>query len=143
MRTVDPTRKIVEENVDFSNIAFEKSGEYENPEYDENVEITSSGGSDRKPTTKRDDLEEVIKMFNERMGLSAGDKLHDDLKEFLLSNDYFIKVLTKAEDYYDFEESIFYNAKVDKCKIYKFVMDHPSYEKLKTNPELKIGKSFY
>lgn len=85
MRTVDPTRKIVEENVDFSNIAFEKSGEYENPEYDENVEITSSGGSDRKPTTKRDDLEEVIKMFNERMGLSAGDKLHDDLKEFLLS----------------------------------------------------------
>lgn len=29
MRTVFPTRKIVEENVDFSNIAFEKSGEYE------------------------------------------------------------------------------------------------------------------
>ena len=77
--------------------------------------------------TKRDDLEEAIKMFNERMGLSTGDKLHDDLKEFLLSNDYFIKVLTKAEDYYDFEESIFYNAKVDKCNIYKFVMDHPSY----------------
>jgi len=137
MRTVDPTRKIVEENVDFSNIGFEKSGEYDNPEYNENVEITSSGGTDRKPTTKRDDLEEVIKMFNERMGLSAGDKLHDDLKDFLLSNDYFIKVLTKAEEYYDFEEPIFYNAEVDKCNIYKFVMEHPSYEKLKTNPEFK------
>ena len=87
--------------------------------------------------TKRDDLEEAIKMFNERMGLSTGDKLHDDLKEFLLSNDYFIKVLTKAEDYYDFAEPIFYNAEVDKCNIYKFVIDQPSYEKLKTNPEFK------
>lgn len=143
MRTSDPTKKIVEENVDFSNIKAEISGEYTNPEYADDVEIVSSGGSNRKPTIKRDDLEEVIKMFNKRMGLSAEDKLHDDLKEFLLSNSYFVKVLNKADDYYEFETPIFYNAELDKCNIYKFVMEHPSYNKLIANPEFKHDwKSF-
>lgn len=143
MRTSDPTKKIVEENVDFSNIQTEISGVYTNPEYDENVEIVSSGVSNRKPAIKRDDLEEVIKMFNQRMGLSSEDKLHKDLKEFLLNNDYFIKVLNRAEDYYDFEEPIFYNSETNKCNVYKFVFEHPSYTKLIANFEFKKDwKSF-
>ena len=76
-------------------------------------------------------------MFNERLGFSVVNKLHDYLKKLLLNNFFFMNVLARTEKYYILKEWMFYNAEFGKCNIYKFLMYNPSCEKLKINPEFK------
>lgn len=136
-KTVDPTIQIVKENVIFTDITIEEGETINNPNYPGNVEIVSSGGATRKGKVTRDDLKEVIKMFNERIGLSAEDKLHDELKEFLLANNYCNKVLSSADEYMDFEDAILNNSMDNRCNVYALIINHPSYPKLIKRPEFK------
>jgi len=138
-KTVDPTIQIVKENVVFTDVSLEEGGTIDNPNYPSNVEIVSTGGSTRKGAVTRDDLKEVIKMFNERIGLSAEDKLHDEVKAFLLLNNYCKKVLQNAEEYFEFEDAIMNNSMDDRCNVYSLIMNHPSYPKLIKRPEFKTN----
>lgn len=138
-RTADPTNEIVEENVDFSDVDFNKLKTIEDPKYNENVSITSSSGSSReKAKPARDDLNTVIKKFNDNIGLKPEDSLHNDLKDFLLNNEYCQRILKHADEYYEFEESIMYTSMDDmnNCNVYFYIMNHKSYQKLQSNEEV-------
>lgn len=138
-RTADPTNEIVEENVDFSDVDFNKLKTIEDPKYNENVSITSSSGSIReKAKPARDDLNTVIKRFNDNIGLKPEDSLHNDLKDFLLNNEYCQRILKHADEYYEFEESIMYTSMDDmnNCNVYFYIMNHKSYQKLQSNEEV-------
>ena len=62
-------------------------------------------------------------MFNERIGLSAEDKLHDEFKEFLLADNYCNKVLNSADEYMDFEDAILNNSMDDRCNVCALIIN--------------------
>lgn len=137
LKTVDPTIKIVKENVDFKDIKIEEEKTVTNPDIPEEVEIVSGGAARRKTKVVRDDLKEVIKLFNEKIGLPPEDRLHEDIKKFLLGNEYCDNILEDADEYGDFEDAIMTSAMDNKCNVYELITKHASYPKLIKNPDFK------
>ena len=123
--------------VKFINIVIDHRTDYNNPNYSDGVEITSTPGSLRgkKPNeviTKT--LEQVVEDFNKEMGLSPENTLFYEVLSFLETNELVKTALLQFDNFEDFEKKISDNATKFACNVYKVITKSEAYPILSANP---------
>lgn len=122
--------------VKFINISIENKGDYENPNYDDQIEVTSRVNTRKvKPQTiEMKTLEEVVREFNEAMGLSAHDTLFYEVVGFLRSNTFSQTALLQFDKFSDYKKKITDNATNWQCNVYKVITHSSAYPTLSSKP---------
>ena len=133
--TIPPTID-VSSVVKFINISIENKGDYENPNYDDQIEITSRVNTRKAQPNDIElkTLEEVVREFNESMGLSAHDTLFYEVVGFLRTNSFSQTALLQFDKFEDYKKKITDNATNWQCNVYKVITHSSAYPVLSSKP---------
>lgn len=122
--------------VKFINISIENKGDWGNPNYDDQIEITARVNTRKQKVSEIElkTIEQVVAEFNSAMGLSAQDTLFLEVLSFLRSNEFSQNALLQFDHYSDYKTKITDNATKFQCNVYRVVTHSDAYRTLSAKP---------